>query len=173
MAKPIKIPMQRTRDLSKAIKFARKLGNVVLFSGPGSAGAADTGRVRGARRGTTVVLNCQSRTTMHEILRMLARHFGLAPATSKSGVSSADLYELLAKRLRGGTLLLLLDGADKLTSSAFGLLRSFYNNYRLPVLLLTGEGSAHVVRRMMAKHLSWRAMQYPAADSQAQAGSGH
>jgi len=157
----IEMPAPVVRDVSKAVRLAQNLGRVVLFTTSGRrASAALRGSLR-VRRAATIVLRCQPTTTVHEILRRLARHFKAVPARSGSRISSADLYELLEKRLNDGATLLVLDRAHYLTNSAFGLLRDFYNDCRLPVLLVTDEVSAPAVQRRMSKYLTGRGMQYP------------
>jgi hypothetical protein len=157
----IEIPTPAARAISKAVRFARDFGGIVLFSVAGPRDTAAMRRFLRARRAATIILRCQTTTTAHVILRRLARQLELVPTGSRSRISGADLYKLLGKQLTGGRMLLVLDGAHRLTNTAFGLLRTLFNDHRLPVLLLTNEGSAPAVRRRMLKHLTWRAAQYP------------
>jgi hypothetical protein len=160
-AKKLRTASRKHDELLSAARLARKLKNVVLFTGAAPAGSTLITRVCGDRRETSVILHCRPRTTVHKMIRELSEALGLGPSSPGLRRTSAELYERLGTKFKTGRILLVVCEADRLTDSGFGLLRALYNDFGVPALVLANENSAHLVRRMLAKHLAWRAVEYP------------
>jgi hypothetical protein len=86
------------------------------------------------------VIYCKQITTRFVLLRTL----GLAPGEKwtthgRSWVSSSDLYFQAVERIRERPYLLIIDEADRLSMDCFEILRDFWDDARLPMLLVGNE----------------------------------
>ena len=86
------------------------------------------------------VIHCKQITTRYVLLRAL----GLAPGEKwtthgRSWVSSSDLYFRAVERIRERPYLLIIDEADRLSVDCFEILRDFWDDARLPMLLVGNE----------------------------------
>jgi DNA transposition AAA+ family ATPase len=86
------------------------------------------------------VIKCKQITRQHALLQAL----GLAPGEKwnnhgRNWMSGSDLYARAVERIRQRPFLLILDEADRLRSDCFELLRDFWDDARLPMLLVGNE----------------------------------
>jgi DNA transposition AAA+ family ATPase len=86
------------------------------------------------------VLRCKQVTTKYTVLEFLALKPGEKRQLHGANYqSAADLYELALDRFRQENYLLIIDEADRLRASCFELLRDFFDDARLPMLLVGNE----------------------------------
>jgi DNA transposition AAA+ family ATPase len=86
------------------------------------------------------VIQCKQITTRYTLLRTL----GLAPGEKwtihgRNWMRASDLYDRAAERIRERPYLLIIDEADRLSMDCFEILRDFWDDARLPMLLVGNE----------------------------------
>lgn len=129
------------RRIERAADFAFRRRQVFAFSG--RTGIGKTRAVAYLNEALTVphiLLRCRAITTRGEILDALASYFGIPRWTSGRYISNSRLYPLLGARLRDERTLIIFDEADRLQDPTFELLRDFYDEYQLAILLVGNEG---------------------------------
>ena len=86
------------------------------------------------------VIHCKQITTRYTLLRTL----GLAPGEKwtnhgRNWMRASDLYDRAVERFRERPYLLGIDEADRLSMDCFEILRDFWDDARLPMLLVGNE----------------------------------
>ena len=86
------------------------------------------------------VICCRQITTRYTLLRTL----GLAPGEKwtnhgRNWMRASDLYDRAVERIRERPYLLIIDEADRLSMDCFEILRDFWDDARLPMLLVGNE----------------------------------
>jgi DNA transposition AAA+ family ATPase len=86
------------------------------------------------------VIHCKQITTRHTMLRTL----GLAPGEKwtvhgRNWMRASDIYHRAVERIRERPYLLIIDEADRLSMDCFEILRDFWDEVRLPMLLVGNE----------------------------------
>jgi DNA transposition AAA+ family ATPase len=86
------------------------------------------------------VIACKQITTRYTLLRRL----GLAPGEKwtnhgRNWMRASDLYDRAVERIRERPYLLIIDEADRLSMDCFEILRDFWDDARLPMLLVGNE----------------------------------
>jgi DNA transposition AAA+ family ATPase len=86
------------------------------------------------------VIHCKQITTRYVVLRAL----GLAPGEKwtnhgRNWMRASDLYDRAVERIRERPYLLIIDEADRLSMDCFEILRDFWDDARLPMLLVGNE----------------------------------
>ena len=86
------------------------------------------------------VIACKQITTRYTLLRTL----GLAPGEKwtvhgRNWMRASDLYDRAVERIRERPYLLIIDEADRLSMDCFEILRDFWDDARLPMLLVGNE----------------------------------
>lgn len=86
------------------------------------------------------VIRCKQITTRYTILRAM----GLAPGEKwtvhgRNWMRASDLYELAVERVLARPYLLVIDEADRLRMDCFEILRDFWDDARLPMVLVGNE----------------------------------
>jgi DNA transposition AAA+ family ATPase len=86
------------------------------------------------------VIACKQITTRYTILRAL----GLAPGEKwtihgRNWMRASDLYDRAVERIRERPYLLIIDEADRLSMDCMEVLRDFWDDARLPLLLVGNE----------------------------------
>jgi len=86
------------------------------------------------------VIHCKQITTRYTLLRAL----GLAPGEKwtvhgRNWMRASDLYDRAVERIRERPYLLVIDEADRLSLDCFEILRDFWDDARLPMLLVGNE----------------------------------
>ena len=86
------------------------------------------------------VLACKQITTRYTMLRAL----GLAPGEKwtvhgRNWMRASDLYDRAVERIRERPYLLIIDEADRLSMDCMEVLRDFWDDARLPLLLVGNE----------------------------------
>lgn len=94
------------------------------------------------------VLQCKQITTRYSILHALA----LAPGEKfnthgRNWMRAADLYERAVEQIRERPFLLIVDEADRLRMDCFEMLRDFWDDARLPLLLVGNEVLTEKINR--------------------------
>ncbi|MGH9433742.1 MAG: AAA family ATPase [Blastocatellia bacterium] len=87
-----------------------------------------------------LVLRCKSITTRYTMLHAM----GLAPGEKwnthgRNWMRASDLYGRIVERVRDRPYLLIVDEADRLRMDCFEMLRDFWDDARLPILLVGNE----------------------------------
>jgi type II secretory pathway predicted ATPase ExeA len=107
------------------------------------------------------VLRCRQVTTKFGLLEFLALKPGEKRTLHGANYqSAADLYELALARFQEENYLLIIDEADRLRASVFECLRDFFDDVRLPMLLVGNEvlndkinhQHMRLLRRIRARH---------------------
>ena len=114
---------------------------MITFTAP--TGVGKTTAVDYAARALTFdhrVFQCKQITTRYTLLRTL----GLAPGEKwtnhgRNWMRAADLYDRAVERIRERPYLLIIDEADRLSVDCFEILRDFWDDARLPILLVGNE----------------------------------
>jgi type II secretory pathway predicted ATPase ExeA len=86
------------------------------------------------------VIHCKQITTRYTMLRTL----GLGPGEKwtnhgRNWMRASDLYDRAVERIRERPYLLIIDEADRLSMDCFEILRDFWDDARLPMLLVGNE----------------------------------
>jgi DNA transposition AAA+ family ATPase len=86
------------------------------------------------------VMHCKQITTRYTLLQSLA----LAPGEKwtthgRNWMRASDLYDRAKERIRQRPYLLIVDEADRLRLDCFEILRDFWDDVRLPMLLVGNE----------------------------------
>jgi DNA transposition AAA+ family ATPase len=86
------------------------------------------------------VIHCKQVTTRYTLLQTLA----LAPGEKwnthgRNWMRASDLYDRAVERIRQRPYLLIVDEADRLRLDCFEILRDFWDDARLPMLLVGNE----------------------------------
>jgi len=86
------------------------------------------------------VIQCKQITTRYTLLRDL----GLAPGEKwtnhgRNWMRASDLYDRAVERIRERPYLLMVDEADRLSMDCFEIVRDFWDDARLPMLLVGNE----------------------------------
>jgi DNA transposition AAA+ family ATPase len=86
------------------------------------------------------VIRCKQITTRYSLLQTLA----LAPGEKwnthgRNWMRASDLYERALERIRQRPYLLIVDEADRLRLDCFEIIRDFWDDARLPMLLVGNE----------------------------------
>jgi type II secretory pathway predicted ATPase ExeA len=86
------------------------------------------------------VIRCKQITTRYTLLQALA----LAPgekwnAHGRNWMRASDLYDRAVERIRQRPYLLIIDEADRLRLDCFEILRDFWDDAKLPMLLVGNE----------------------------------
>jgi DNA transposition AAA+ family ATPase len=86
------------------------------------------------------VIRCKQITTRYSLLQTLA----LAPGEKwnthgRNWMRASDLYDRAVERIRQRPYLLMIDEADRLRLDCFEILRDFWDDARLPMLLVGNE----------------------------------
>jgi type II secretory pathway predicted ATPase ExeA len=86
------------------------------------------------------VIRCKQITTRYTILRAM----GLAQGEKwtnhgRNWMRASDLYDLAVERVRARPYLLVIDEADRLRMDCFEILRDFWDDIRLPMLLIGND----------------------------------
>jgi type II secretory pathway predicted ATPase ExeA len=86
------------------------------------------------------VIACKQITTRYTLLRTL----GLAPGQKwtnhgRNWTRASDLYDHAVERIQERPYLLIIDEADRLSMDCFEILRDFWDDARLPMLLVGNE----------------------------------
>ncbi|MGA2606244.1 MAG: ATP-binding protein [Terriglobia bacterium] len=86
------------------------------------------------------VIRCKQITTRYTILQAM----GLAPGEKwtvhgRNWLRASDLYDRAVERVRERPYLLIVDEADRLRMDCFEILRDFWDDARLPMLLVGNE----------------------------------
>jgi DNA transposition AAA+ family ATPase len=86
------------------------------------------------------VIHCKQITTRYTLLQTLA----LAPGEKwtthgRNWMRASDLYDRAVERIRQRPYLLMIDEADRLRLDCFEILRDFWDDARLPMLLVGNE----------------------------------
>jgi len=94
------------------------------------------------------VLACKQITTRYTMLRAL----GLAPGEKwtvhgRNWMRASDLYDRAVERIRDRPYLLIIDEADRLSMDCFEILRDFWDDSRLPMLLVGNEVLTEKINR--------------------------
>ena len=94
------------------------------------------------------VIHCKQITTRYTLLRTL----GLAPGEKwtnhgRNWMRASDLYDGALERIRVRPYLLIIDEADRLSMDCFEILRDFWDDARLPMLLVGNEGLTEKLNR--------------------------
>jgi type II secretory pathway predicted ATPase ExeA len=94
------------------------------------------------------VIRCKNITTRYTILHAM----GLAPGEKwtvhgRNWMRASDLYDRAVERIRQHPYLLVIDEADRLRMDCFELLRDFWDDARLPLLLVGNEGLTEKINR--------------------------
>jgi DNA transposition AAA+ family ATPase len=102
------------------------------------------------------IIYCKQITTQYTILREL----GLAPGEKwnthgRNWMRARDLYEQAKDRMRQRPFLLIIDEADRLRMDCFEILRDFWDDVRLPMVLVGNEVLTEKINRQH-EHLSRR-----------------
>ncbi len=129
------------RRIERAAEFAFRRRQIFAFSG--RTGIGKTRAVAHLNETLTVphiLLRCRAITTRREILDAFASYFGMPRWTGGRYISNSRLYPLLGARLRDERTLIIFDEADRLQDPTFELLRDFYDEYQLAILLVGNEG---------------------------------
>lgn len=87
-----------------------------------------------------LVIRCKSITTCYSILRTMSLEPGEKWDThGRNWLRASDFYERIVERIRQRPFLLIVDEADRLRSDCFEMLRDFWDDARLPILLVGNE----------------------------------
>ena len=94
------------------------------------------------------VIRCKQITTRYTLLQALA----LAPGEKwnthgRNWMRAADLYNRAVERIRQRPYLLLIDEADRLRLDCFEILRDFWDDAKLPMLLVGNEVLTEKINR--------------------------
>jgi len=94
------------------------------------------------------VLRCKQITTRYTMLQALA----LAPGKKwnthgRTWMRASDLYDRAIARIRQRPYLLIIDEADRLRMDCFEILRDFWDDARLPMLLVGNEVLTEKINR--------------------------
>ena len=86
------------------------------------------------------IIHCKQITTRYTMLRTM----GLAPGEKwtnhgRNWMRASDLYDRAVERIRERPYLLIIDEADRLSMDCFEILRDFWDDSRLPMLLVGNE----------------------------------
>lgn len=86
------------------------------------------------------IIHCKQITTRYTMLRAL----GLAPGEKwtihgRNWMRASDLYDRAVEQIRERPYLLIIDEADRLSMDCFEILRDFWDDARLPMLLVGNE----------------------------------
>jgi DNA transposition AAA+ family ATPase len=114
---------------------------MITFTAP--TGVGKTTAVDYAARNLTFehrVIYCKQITTRYTLLRVL----GLAPGEKwtnhgRNWMRASDLYGRAVERIHERPYLLIIDEADRLSLDCFEILRDFWDDARLPMLLVGNE----------------------------------
>lgn len=87
-----------------------------------------------------LVLRCKSITTRYSLLQTM----GLEPGQKwnthgRNWMRASDLYARIVEKIRERPYLLIVDEADRLRTDCFEMLRDFWDDARLPILLVGNE----------------------------------
>lgn len=86
------------------------------------------------------VIPCKQITTRYTILQAMGLRPGEKWSThGRKWMSAADLYDRAVERIQQQPYLLIFDEADRLRMDCFELLRDFWDDARLPMLLVGNE----------------------------------
>ncbi len=148
MPAPVEIPQPANVLVNSVVKNlcalgvrAKAKGWIITFTAPTGVGKSTA--IDYAERTLTFdhrVLRCKQITSRYVILQTLA----LAPAEKwtthgRNWMRAADLYDRAVERIRQRPYLLIVDEADRLRMDCFELLRDFWDDARLPMLLVGNE----------------------------------
>lgn len=94
------------------------------------------------------LIQCKQITTRYTILRAM----GLAPGEKwtshgRNWMRASDLYDRAVEHIRERPYLLIIDEADRLSMDCFEILRDFWDDARLPMLLVGNEGLTEKLNR--------------------------
>jgi type II secretory pathway predicted ATPase ExeA len=94
------------------------------------------------------VIRCKNITTRYTILRAM----GLAPGEKwtnhgRNWMRASELYDRAVERIHQRPYLLVVDEADRLRMDCFELLRDFWDDARLPLLLVGNEVLTEKINR--------------------------
>jgi DNA transposition AAA+ family ATPase len=94
------------------------------------------------------VIYCKQITTRYTLLRSLALAPGEKWSThGRNWMRASDLYERAKDRIRQQPYLLIVDEADRLRLDCFEILRDFWDDVRLPILLVGNEALTEKLNR--------------------------
>jgi len=86
------------------------------------------------------VLRCKQITTRYTLLQALALAPGEKWSThGRNWMRASDLYDRAVERIRQRPFLLVIDEADRLRLDCFEILRDFWDDSKLPMLLVGNE----------------------------------
>ena len=122
---------------------------MITFTAP--TGVGKTTAVDYAARTLTFdhrIFQCKQITTRYTLLRAL----GLAPGETwtnhgRNWMRASDLYDRAVESIRERPYLLIIDESDRLSMDCFEILRDFWDDARLPMLLVGNEVLTDKVNR--------------------------
>lgn len=138
--------------VKNVLAFARRAWKkrwIVTFVSPTGVGKTEAVRFAAATLPFPVRrLDCKQVTTKYTLLEALA----LAPGERRKRhgnnyQSAAVLYDLALERFATDPYLLAIDEADRLRNDCFEMLRDFYDDARLPMLLVGNEVLTEKINR--------------------------
>ncbi|HXJ94867.1 MAG TPA: ATP-binding protein [Terriglobia bacterium] len=87
-----------------------------------------------------LVIRCKSITTRYSILHTMGLDRGERWNThGRNWMRASDLYARIVEKVRERPYLLIVDEADRLRTDCFEMLRDFWDDARLPILLVGNE----------------------------------
>ena len=114
---------------------------IITFTAP--TGVGKTTAVDYAEKVLTFehqVLRCKQITTRYTLLQALALAPGEKWSThGRNWMRASDLYDRAVERIRQRPFLLVIDEADRLRLDCFEILRDFWDDAKLPMLLVGNE----------------------------------
>lgn len=149
--KPAVLMTPLVRHLSDLAEFAYRKRQIVAYSG--RTGIGKTVAVSWLAYHLAmpkVVLRCRAITVKSQIVSALA----LGPEAARRLVrrhTSAEMFDMAVDRYRDQPPLLIFDEADRLKEACFELLRDFWDEIRLPMLLVGNEGLEPKIDRQLER----------------------
>jgi len=128
------------RHMIQLSELAWRKRQMVIYSGRTGIGKSDAlARVSASNHFPKIMLRCRATTRNSEILNQIALHFGVSRGNSNRYLSNGKLYSILGERLRDSGDLIAIDEADRLADSTFEMLRDFFDEYGVGMLLVGNE----------------------------------
>ena len=94
------------------------------------------------------VIRCKQITTRYTLLQALALAPGEKWSThGRNWMRASDLYDRALERIRQRPYLLVIDEADRLRLDCFEILRDFWDDARLPMVMVGNEILTHKINR--------------------------
>lgn len=99
------------------------------------------------------VIRCKRITARYDLLKALALEPGEKWTThGRNWMRASDLYHRAVERIRQRPFLLIVDEADRLSLDCFEILRDFWDDARLPMLLV---GNEVLTEKLNRQHERW------------------